>query len=36
MTAFSEYERAGFRRGELYMHHTNGGEHPFLLMTREA
>ena len=30
------YERAGFRRGEVFMHHTNGGDHPFLLMTREA
>ncbi|MFL5992265.1 MAG: GNAT family N-acetyltransferase, partial [Rubrobacteraceae bacterium] len=30
------YERAGFRRREVFMHHTNGGDHPFLLMTREA
>jgi ribosomal-protein-alanine N-acetyltransferase len=30
------YERTGFRRGEVFMHHTNGGDHPFLLMTREA
>jgi [ribosomal protein S18]-alanine N-acetyltransferase len=30
------YERAGFRRVKVFMHHTNGGEHPFLLMTREA
>jgi [ribosomal protein S18]-alanine N-acetyltransferase len=30
------YERAGFRRGEVFTHHTNGGDHPFLLMTREA
>ena len=30
------YECAGFRRGEVFMHHTNGGDHPFLLMTREA
>jgi ribosomal-protein-alanine N-acetyltransferase len=29
-------ERAGFRRGEVFMHHTNGGDHPFLSMTREA
>ena len=29
-------ERAGFRRGEVFMHHTNGGDHPFLLITREA
>ncbi len=30
------YERAGFRRTEVFTHHTNGGDHPFLLMTREA
>jgi [ribosomal protein S18]-alanine N-acetyltransferase len=30
------YERAGFRRAKVFTHHTNGGEHPFLLMTREA
>ena len=30
------YERAGFRRGEVFMHHTNGGDHPFLLMSRGA
>jgi len=30
------YERAGFRRGNEYMHHTNGGEYLFLSMTREA
>jgi ribosomal-protein-alanine N-acetyltransferase len=30
------YERTGFRRGEVFMHHTNGGDHPFLFMTREA
>jgi [ribosomal protein S18]-alanine N-acetyltransferase len=30
------YERAGFRRGEVFTHHTNGGDHPFLSMTREA
>jgi [ribosomal protein S18]-alanine N-acetyltransferase len=29
-------ERAGFRRGEVFTHHTNGGDHPFLSMTREA
>jgi [ribosomal protein S18]-alanine N-acetyltransferase len=34
--AISVYERAGFGRGEVFMHHTNGGDHPFLLMTREA
>jgi [ribosomal protein S18]-alanine N-acetyltransferase len=30
------YERAGFRRREVFTHHTNGGDHPFLMMTREA
>ena len=30
------YERAGFRRAEVFAHSTNGGEHPFLLMTRGA
>jgi [ribosomal protein S18]-alanine N-acetyltransferase len=30
------YERAGFRRVEIYMHHTNGGEHQLLSMAREA
>ena len=30
------YERAGFRRGEVYVHETNGGEHEFLRMEREA
>ena len=34
--AIQTYERAGFRRGEVYMHYTNGAGHPFLLMTREA
>ena len=34
--AIRVYERAGFRRVKVFMHHTNGGEHPFLLMTREA
>jgi [ribosomal protein S18]-alanine N-acetyltransferase len=34
--AISVYERAGFGRGEVFMHHTNGGDHPFLLMTRGA
>ena len=34
--AISVYERAGFRRGEVFTHHTNGGDHPFLSMTREA
>jgi [ribosomal protein S18]-alanine N-acetyltransferase len=30
------YERAGFRRGEVYLHETNGGEYEFLRMEREA
>jgi len=30
------YERAGFRRNNEYMHHTNGGEYLFLSMAREA
>ena len=30
------YERAGFGRGEIFVHHTDGADHPFLLMTREA
>ena len=34
--AIQVYERAGFRRGEVFTHHTNGGDHPFLSMTREA
>ena len=34
--AIRVYERAGFRRREVYLHHTNGGEYPFLAMTREA
>jgi ribosomal-protein-alanine N-acetyltransferase len=34
--AISVYERAGFRRGQIHMHHTNGADYPFLLMTREA
>ena len=34
--AVSVYERAGFRRGEIFMHETNGGEHEFLSMWREA
>jgi [ribosomal protein S18]-alanine N-acetyltransferase len=34
--AIQVYERAGFRRVEIFTHHTNGGEYPFLLMTREA
>jgi ribosomal-protein-alanine N-acetyltransferase len=34
--AIRVYERAGFRRVEIFTHSTNGGDHPFLLMTREA
>ena len=34
--AIDVYERAGFRRGGIYTHETNGGEHPFLSMSREA
>ena len=34
--AIRVYERAGFRRVEVFTHHTNGGDYPFLLMTRGA
>ncbi len=34
--AIGVYERAGFRRGEVHTHETNGGEHEFLSMGREA
>lgn len=34
--AIQVYERAGFRRVEVFTHHTNGGAYPFLLMTRES
>jgi ribosomal-protein-alanine N-acetyltransferase len=34
--AIGVYERAGFRRGEVFMHETNGGEHEFLRMERGA
>ncbi len=34
--AIRVYERVGFRRGEVYTHETNGGEHEFLSMWREA
>ena len=34
--AIRVYERAGFRRGEVYLRRTNGGEHEFLRMEREA
>jgi len=30
------YERAGFRRGEVFLHETNGRKHEFLRMEREA
>ena len=32
--AIRVYERAGFERGRVYMHHTNGGEYEFMDMTR--
>jgi [ribosomal protein S18]-alanine N-acetyltransferase len=34
--AIEVYERAGFRRVEVFTHHTNSGDYPFLLMTRVA
>ena len=34
--AIQIYERAGFRRVEVFMHHKDGADYPFLLMTREA
>jgi len=34
--AIRAYEHAGFRRVEIFTHHTNGADYPFLLMTREA
>jgi ribosomal-protein-alanine N-acetyltransferase len=34
--AIQVYERAGFRRGAVYAHHTNGADYPFLAMAREA
>lgn len=34
--AIAVYERAGFRRGEVSLHETNGGEHEFLRMERGA
>jgi [ribosomal protein S18]-alanine N-acetyltransferase len=34
--AISVYERAGFRRDQIHVHHTGGADYPFLLMTREA
>jgi len=34
--AIQVYERAGFRKGTVYKHNTNGGEYLFLSMEREA
>ena len=34
--AIQIYERAGFRRVEVFMHHKDGADYPFLLMTREV
>jgi [ribosomal protein S18]-alanine N-acetyltransferase len=34
--AIEVYERAGFRRGGVYTHHTHGADYPFLAMAREA
>ena len=34
--AIRVYERAGFRRGDVHKHTTNGGEYLFLAMAREA
>lgn len=34
--AIRVYERIGFRRGRVFMHETNGGEHEFLSMERKA
>ena len=34
--AIQVYERAGFRRVEVFTRNTNGGEIPFLVMTLEA
>lgn len=34
--AIEVYERAGFRRGAVYTHHTNGADYPFLAMDRDA
>jgi ribosomal-protein-alanine N-acetyltransferase len=33
--AITVYERAGFVVTERYVHHTNGGDHPFLRMERQ-
>lgn len=34
--AIGVYESVGFRRGEVYVHETNGGEYEFVPMRREA
>ncbi len=34
--AIRVYERAGFRSGRILLHQTNGGEHEFLEMSRDA
>ncbi len=34
--AIRVYEKAGFSRGDVYTHRTNGGEFSFLAMAREA
>lgn len=34
--AIRVYERAGFRRGKVFTHETNGGRHEFLRMWREG
>ena len=34
--AIAVYERAGFSRGDVFTHETNGGEHEFLRMERGA
>ena len=34
--AIRVYERAGYRRGENFVHETNGGEHEFVRMERGA
>jgi [ribosomal protein S18]-alanine N-acetyltransferase len=34
--AIAVYERAGFRRGAVYTHHTNGADFQFLAMARDA
>jgi ribosomal-protein-alanine N-acetyltransferase len=34
--AIRVYERAGFRRGTVYTHHTSGADYRFLAMARDA